>query len=79
MMDEWRLGWENRKVAKEVRLADGVIDNLLWQGMWVTQVNRLLYAGGAHVASRMGLKLGAKKRGRLSVRRSGKSSTVCMH
>ena len=54
---------DKRKVAKEVRLVDGVMHNLLWQGMRVTEVNRLLYAGGAVVALRMGLKLGAKKRG----------------
>ena len=54
---------DKRKVAKEVGLVDGVMHNLLWQGMRVTDVNRLLYAGGAVVALRMGLKLGAKKRG----------------
>ena len=54
---------DKRKVAKEVRLVDGVMHNLLWQGMRITEVNRLLYAGGAVVALRIGLKLGAKKRG----------------
>ena len=54
---------DKKKVAKEVSLVDGVMHNLLWQGMRVTEVNRLLYAGGAVVALRMGLKLGGKKRG----------------
>ena len=54
---------DKRKVAKEVKLVDGVMHNLLWQGMRITEVNRLLYAGGAVVALQMGLNLGAKKRG----------------
>ena len=36
--------------------------NLLRQGMDVTEVKRLLYAGGAVVAWRLGLKLGAGKK-----------------
>ena len=55
---------DRRKVAKEVRLVDGVMHNLLWQGMGVARVNRLLYAGGAVVALRLGLKLGNKKKGK---------------
>ena len=54
---------DKRKVTKEVRLVDGVMHNMLWQGMRVGEVNRLLYAGSAVVALRMGLKLGARKRG----------------
>ena len=54
---------DKRKVAKEVRLVGGVMHNVLWQVMRVTEVNRLLYGGGAVVALRLGLKLGAGKRG----------------
>ena len=53
---------ERKKVKAEVELVDGVMHNLLRQGMDVTEVNRLLYAGGAVVALRLGLKLGAGKK-----------------
>ena len=55
---------DRRKLMKEVELVDGVVHNLLWQGMGVTEVNRLLYAGGAVVALRLGLKLGTRKKGK---------------
>ena len=55
---------DRKKLMKEVELVDGVMHNLLSQGMGVTQVNRLLYAGGAVVALRLGLKLGAGKKGK---------------
>ena len=55
---------DRRKVANEVRLVDGVMHNLLWKGMGVARVNRLLYAGGAVVALRLGLKLGRRKKGK---------------
>lgn len=53
---------ERKKVMAEVELVDGVMHNLLRQGMDCTEVNRLLYAGGAVVALRLGLKLGAGKK-----------------
>ena len=53
---------EWRRLMVEVDLVDGVMHNLVEQGMGVTQVNRLLYAGGAVVALRLGLKLGAGKK-----------------
>ena len=53
---------ERKRLMVEVDLVEGVMHNLLVQGMNVTQVNRLLYAGGAVVAMRLGLKLGAGKR-----------------
>ena len=55
---------DRKKLMKEVTLVDGVMHNLLWQGMGVTQVNRLLYAGGVVVALRLGLKLGMGKKGK---------------
>ena len=55
---------DRKKLMKEVELVEGVMHNLLSQGMGVTQVNRLLYAGGAVVALRLGLKLGAGKKGK---------------
>ena len=55
---------DRKKLMKEVDLVDGVMHNLLWQGMGVTQVNRLLYAGGVVVALRLGLKLGMGKKGK---------------
>ena len=53
---------ERKRIMAEVDLVDGVMHNLLVQGMNVTQVNRLLYAGSAVVALRLGLKLGAGKK-----------------
>ena len=55
---------DRKKLMKEVDLVDGVMHNLLWQGMGVTEVNRLLYAGGAVVALRLGMKLGKGKKGK---------------
>ena len=54
--------YDRRKVMKEVHLVDGVMHNLIRQDMSVTEVNRLLYAGGAVVALRLGLKLGVGKK-----------------
>ena len=64
---EWKevpnlRAFDRRKVMKEVELVDGLMHNLIFQGMSVTEVNRLLYAGGAVVALRLGLKLGVGKR-----------------
>ena len=56
---------ERKKLSKEVELLEGVMHNLLWQGMGVTEVNRLLYAGGVVVAMRLGLKVGARKKGKM--------------
>ena len=53
---------DRRKVMKEVALVDGVMHNMISEGMDVTDVNRLLYAGGVVVAMRLGLKLGAGKK-----------------
>ena len=55
---------DRKSLMKEVDLVDGVMHNLLWQGMLVGDVNRLLYAGGAVVALRLGLKLGKRKKGK---------------
>ena len=55
---------DRRKLMKEVDLVDGELHNLLRQGMGVTQVNRLLYAGGAVVTLRLGLKLCTCKKGK---------------
>ena len=56
---------ERKKLMKEVELLEGVMHNLLWQGMGVTEVNRLLYAGGVVVAMRLGLKVGTVKKGKM--------------
>ena len=40
----------------EVNLVDGVMRNVISQNMSVTDVNRLLYAGGALVALMLGMK-----------------------
>jgi len=56
---------ERKKLMKEVELLEGVMHNLLWQGMEVTEVNRLLYAGGVVVAMRLGLKVGTVKKGKM--------------
>ena len=53
---------DRRKVMKEVQLVNGVMHNLLSHGMNVTQVNRLLYAGGAVVAMRLGMKMDTGKK-----------------
>ena len=55
---------DRKRLMKEVDLVDGVMHNLLWRGMLVGDVNRLLYAGGAVVALRLGLKLGKRKKGK---------------
>ena len=53
---------ERKRLMVEVDLVEGVMHNLVERGMDVTQVNRLLYSGGAVVALRLGLKLGAGKK-----------------
>ena len=45
-----------------MKLVDGVIHNLCWKGMGITEVNRLLYAGGVVVAMRLGMKVGKVER-----------------
>ena len=52
---------DRRKVMVEVKMVDGLLHNLVREGMSVTEVNRLLYVGAYIVAERLG-KLG--KRGR---------------
>ena len=64
---EWKevpnlRAYDRRKVMREVNLVDGVMHNMISQNMHVTDINRLLYAGGAVVALRLGLKLGGGKR-----------------
>jgi len=54
---------ERKKVLKEVAMVDGVMHNVVWKGMNVTKVNRLLYAGGVVVAMRLGLMVGNGKKG----------------
>ena len=52
---------DRRKVSKEVILVDGLLHNLIHEGMTVTEVNRLLYTGSYVVADRLGL-IGKDKR-----------------
>lgn len=51
---------DRRKVTKEVGLVEGVMHNVVWKGMTVSDVNRVLYAGVV-VATRLGLKTGNGK------------------
>ena len=53
---------DRRMIMKEVGMVDGVMHNLLRQDMNITDVNRLMYAGSAVVALRLGLKLGQSKK-----------------
>lgn len=53
---------DRRKVKKEVELVEGVMHNVVRKGMDVSEVNRLLYAGGVVVAMRLGLKIGKGKK-----------------
>ena len=53
---------DRKRVRKEVEMVDGLMHNLVWDGMSVTDVNRLLYAGGVVVAQRLGLKVGSGKK-----------------
>ena len=48
---------DTRKVMRGDVLVGGVMHNVLRQSMSTTEANRLLYAGGAVVALRLGLKL----------------------
>ena len=54
---------DRRKVKAEVDLVEGVIHNLVKDGMTVTEVNRLLNAGSYIVADRLGM-LKTKGKGR---------------
>ena len=47
-----------KKLLKETELVDGLMHNIVEDGMGVTEVNRLLYTAGIVVASRLGLKIG---------------------
>ena len=49
---------DRKKLMSEVKLVDGVMHNLLENGMNVTDVNRLLYAGSIVVTLRLGYKVG---------------------
>ena len=51
-----------KKLLKETELVDGLMHNIVEDGMGVTEVNRLLYTAGIVVASRLGLKLGGGKK-----------------
>ena len=53
---------DRRKVKVEMALVDGVMHNLVSDGMSLTRVNRLYYTGGAVVALRLGLKLGGRRK-----------------
>ena len=52
---------DRRKVMVEVKMVDGLLHNLVREGMSVTEVNRLLYVGAYMVAERLG-KLGNGKK-----------------
>ena len=52
-----------KKLMKEVAMIDGLMHNVVREGMKVTAVNRLLYAAGMVVAERFGLKIGKGKKG----------------
>ena len=56
---------DRKKVMREVGLVDGVMHNVVRKGMDVSEVNRLLYAGGIVVAMRLGLKIGKGKKAEL--------------
>ncbi len=45
---------DRRKVMVEVKMVDGLLHNLVREGMSVTEVNRLLYVGAYIVAERLG-------------------------
>ena len=53
---------ERRKVMAEVKMVDGLLHNLVREGMHVTEVNRLLYVVSYIVAERLGLMGKGKKR-----------------
>ena len=55
-------GVDKRKVTKEVDLVDGLMHNLLREGMSVNEVNTLLYVAGVVVARRLGLKVRDRKK-----------------
>ena len=45
---------DRRKVMVEVKMVDGLLHNLVREGMSATEVNRLLYVGAYIVAERLG-------------------------
>ena len=49
---------DRKEIMREVKLVDGVMHNLLSNGMNVTCLNRLLYAGSVVVTTRLGFKIG---------------------
>ena len=53
---------DRRKVMTEVKMVDGLLNNLVRDGMEVTEVNRLLYVGAFVVAERLGLLGKGKKK-----------------
>ncbi|MEM7264394.1 MAG: reverse transcriptase domain-containing protein [Pseudomonadota bacterium] len=53
---------DGRRISQEVKLVNGLMHNLIRDGMTVTEVNRLLYAGSYVVAARLGM-LNKKKAG----------------
>ena len=53
---------DRRKVKKEVEMVECVMHNVVWKGMKVCDVNRLMYAVGVVVATRLGLKVEKEKR-----------------
>ena len=53
---------DRRKVMVEVKMVDGLLHNLVREGMSVTEVNRLLYVGADMVADRVGTLGNGKKK-----------------
>ena len=51
-----------KKLMKEVELIDGLMHNVVQEGMGVAEVNRLLYAAGMVAAERLGLKTEKSKK-----------------
>ena len=55
---------DRRKVMAEVKMVDGLLNNLVTDGMEATEVNRLLYVGAFVVAERLDLLGKGKKKER---------------
>ena len=49
------LSQDGRRFGEEVKLVDGLMHNLIRDGVMVTDVNQLLYAGSYVVSARLGL------------------------
>lgn len=45
---------DGRRIGEEVKLVDGLMHNLIWDGVMVTDVNRLMYARLYVVVARLG-------------------------